>query len=107
MRFRLKFLRFWRNFFLTMCYNAMEKFFFIFIEIKTYYWTIKKNITSNDNDNEQHNITQVAVSQISDETFRVSPKALMPPPPPLILPQAAESLGNEMLWKQYIENLRK
>ena len=34
------------------------------------------NITSNDNDNEQHNITQVAVSQISDETFRVSPPKL-------------------------------
>ena len=70
------------------------------------------NITSNDNDNEQHNITQIAVSQISDETFigyLVSPKALMPPPPPppLIWPQAAASFGNQMLWKQSTENLSK
>ena len=65
------------------------------------------SIASNDNDDEQNNKTQVAVSQISDETFRVSTKALMPPPPPLIWPQAAESLGNEILWKQYTENFSK
>lgn len=65
------------------------------------------NITSNDNDYEQHNITEVAVSQISDETFRVSPKALMPPPPPLIWPQTAASFGNQMLWKQYTDTFSK
>ena len=53
--------------------------------------------------NEQHNQTQVPVSKVSSETFRVSPKALMPPPPPLSWPQSASSLDNQILWNQYAE----